>query len=284
MRILVFGAGGMLGTDLLQEWTSDELIPARSRETDIRDLLQVRTLVHEVRPDWIVLAAAYTDVDGSEKYPELAYAVNSKGTENVARTAQECGARLLYIGTDYVFDGRTTRPYEPDDPIAPLSIYGKSKAEGELAVRKYLADWCIVRTSWLFGASGASFPEKILRASESGSELRVVNDQVGSPTYTRDLAVAIRDLIRLDARGIVNVTNEGSCSWFEFAREILRQTGRRDVTVLPITTQEAGRRASRPAYSVLSPRSFLNMGHRTRTWQDALGAYLNELKQLGRLA
>jgi dTDP-4-dehydrorhamnose reductase len=284
MRVLVLGAGGMLGTDLLQEWKSDELIPARSSDADIRDFSQIESLIGRTRPDWIVLAAAYTDVDGSERNPELARAVNAKGTENVARAAQEQGARLFYISTDYVFDGLAKAPYEPDDPIAPLNVYGRSKAEGEMAVRKLHSNWCIARTSWLFGASGPSFPEKILRASETRSELTVVSDQVGSPTFTRDLAGAIRNLVHMDARGTLNVTNEGSCSWFEFAREILRQAGRNSVRVLPITSAEASRLANRPAYSVLSSRSLQANGLRMRNWSEALEAYLQELRHLGRLS
>ncbi|MGB2637074.1 MAG: NAD(P)-dependent oxidoreductase, partial [Candidatus Acidiferrum sp.] len=188
MRILLMGARGMLGTDIVDDWTSDELIAADSGDADIRNLEQVRQLVSRVKPEWILLTAAYTDVDGSEKNPELAFAVNATGTENVARIASEFGSRLFYVSTDYVFDGTSSRPYEPSDPLNPLNVYGASKAAGEAAVQKYARDWCIGRTSWLFGASGASFPEKILRASETKPELTVVADQVGSPTFTRDLA------------------------------------------------------------------------------------------------
>lgn len=283
MRVLVMGASGMLGTDILQEWKSDQLIAARSADADITDLAQVQSLLARTRPDSIVLAAAYTDVDGSERNPELAFSINAKGAENVSRAAKEQGARLLFISTDYLFDGQSTRPYEPDDTIAPLNVYGQSKAEGEKAIQQFHGNWCIVRTSWLFGASGSCFPEKILRASETRSELAVVNDQVGSPTFTRDLASTIRDLVRMEARGTINVTNEGSCSWFEFAREILRQAGRDRVHVLPITTAEADRPARRPSYSVLSPASLNAHGLRMRHWRGALVAYLNELRELGKL-
>jgi dTDP-4-dehydrorhamnose reductase len=283
MRILIIGARGMLGTDLLKEWKTDEVIPATSQDADIRDPEQVRSLLARTQPDWTVLAAAYTDVDGSERNPELAFAVNARGTENVARAAEECGSRLFFVSTDYLFDGTSTRPYEPDDPIAPLNVYGQSKAAGEKALRENHANWCIARTSWLFGASGACFPEKILRAAETRPELTVVADQVGSPTFTRDLAQAIRDLVRMDARGTLHVTNEGSCSWFEFAREILRQAGRDSVRVSPIATVEAGRPAKRPAYSVLSPASLHACGLRMRHWRDALGVYLKELREQGKL-
>jgi dTDP-4-dehydrorhamnose reductase len=284
MKILLIGASGMLGQDLVREWTQDEMIGATSRDADIRNAHEVNALVSRVGPDWVVLTAAFTDVDGSEKQPEQAFAVNAQGAENVARAARESGARLLFVSTDYVFDGKTTRPYEPNDAIAPLNVYGESKAAGERAVQKHGADWCIARTSWLFGASGASFPEKILRAAETRPELTVVSDQVGSPTYTRDLACAIRDLVHSETRGIVNVTNAGSCSWFEFAKEILRQAGRNSVRVLPISTEQAGRLAKRPAYSILSPTSLEARGITLRDWREATAAYLSELRALGRLA
>jgi dTDP-4-dehydrorhamnose reductase len=284
MRILIIGASGMLGTDLLRELTGDEVVPATSRDADIRDLEQVRTLVTRTSPDWIVLTAAYTDVDGSERNPEQAFSINAKGTENVAKIAQEHGVRLFYISTDYLFDGTSGQPYEPDDPIAPLNVYGQSKAAGEKAIRENHTNWCIARTSWLFGASGVSFPEKILRAAETRPELTVVADQVGSPTFTCDLARAIRDLVRMDARGTLNVTNAGSCSWFEFAGEILRQAGRDSVRLSPITTAEAGRPAKRPAYSVLSPNSLHTRGLRMRPWEEALSVYLKELREMGKLS
>jgi dTDP-4-dehydrorhamnose reductase len=283
MRILLIGASGMLGTDLLQEWTRDEIIPASSRDADIRSLDEVGALVARTRPDWIVHSAAYTDVDGSERNPERAFAVNAGGTENVARIAQEYGARLFFVSTDYLYNGTATQPYEPSDPISPLSSYGQSKADGERAIQRIHHNWCIARTSWLFGSTAECFPLRILRAAETRPELKVVTDQVGSPTFTRDLARAICELVHQDARGILNITNEGSCSWFEFAKEILKQAGRGSVVVLPITTAEAGRPAKRPAYSVLSPASLNARGIKMRAWQDAVAAYLNELREQGKL-
>ena len=276
MRVLVLGATGMLGTDLLKEWLSDELIPAGSAEADLRDFAQLERLVRNVRPDWIVLSAAYTDVDGCERNPELAFAVNAAGVENVARAARSCGARVFLVSTDYIFDGRGNRPYEVDDPVAPMNVYGASKAAGEAALRSGHSAWCIGRTSWLFGVRGPSFPDKILRAAETRPELSVVNDQIGSPTYTRDLARAIRDLVLKDARGIVHITNEGICSWFDFACEILFQSGRNSVPILPISTDQSARPARRPNYSVLSPSSLHAYGIRLRPWQDALKAFLEE--------
>ena len=282
MRVLLIGANGMLGKDIVQEWRDDELIPATSRDADIRSYEQVERLISATRPEWIVLAAAYTDVDGSERDSEAAFAVNGKGTENVAGVAQKYGAKVLYISTDYVFDGQGKRPYEPADPIAPINVYGQSKARGEQAIQANLRDWCIVRTSWLFGASGSSFPEKILGAAEIRPELSVVSDQVGSPTYTRDLAVAIHGLVHADARGFVSVTNAGTCSWFEFAQEILRQAGKNN-PVKPIDTVQAARAAKRPAYSVLSPDALHTFGITVRHWRDALPPYLAELRKMGKL-
>jgi dTDP-4-dehydrorhamnose reductase len=280
MRVLVLGARGMLGTDLLEEWQkaapADLLIPAGSAEADIRNASQVDRLIQRAKPDWVVVCAAYADVDGCEKNRELAFAVNAVGVENVARSAEITGARVFLVSTDYVFDGKGTHPYETDDPVAPINMYGASKAAGEEALRKNCSAWCIGRTSWLFGVHGASFPEKILQAAEARPELSVVNDQIGSPTYTRDLAQAIMQLVKTDARGIVHINNEGVCSWFDFAREILAQSGRGSVPVHPITTDQSLRPARRPNYSVMSPASLHAYAIRLRSWQQALGAFLKE--------
>ena len=278
MRILIIGSNGLLGSDLLKHWTGDALIPANSRDADIRDFEQVRRLVSSHHPDWIILTAGYTDVDGSERDPDLAFAVNRDGTRNVSIAACELGAKLCYLSTDYVFDGSSTRPYEPGDPVHPLNVYGASKAAGEQAVQTDAKNWLIVRTSWLFGANKSCFPEKVLRAADSQPQLKVVADQIGSPTYTRDLAGAIRELVQADALGIVNITNSGTCSWYEFAKETLRMAGR--VTrVTPITSAEAGRPARRPSFSVLSAKSLANHGIALPRWQEALQAYLVEYRQ-----
>jgi len=282
MRILIIGANGMLGSDLVQEWAGDEVIPATSRDADIREFAQVHRLVATHHPDWIILTAAYTDVDASELNPELAFAVNREGTRNVARAAQEFAVKLFYLSTDYLFDGTSDRPYETDSPVLPLNVYGASKAAGELAVREHAKHWVIARTSWLFGASRTCFPEKILSAADSQPELKVVDDQIGSPTYTRDLATAIRKLVQSDAHGILNVTNSGSCSWFEFARAILEKVGR-NTPVLPISTALAARPAKRPAYSVLSPAALASHSITLRSWQDALDDYLADLRRKGKL-
>jgi dTDP-4-dehydrorhamnose reductase len=286
MRVLVLGATGMLGTDLLDEWHKaepgkqegqlDELIAADSADADLRDAAQVDQIIQKSRPNWVIVCAAYTDVDGCEKNRELAFAVNATGVANVARSAETIGARVFLVSTDYVFDGEGTRPYETNEPVAPINVYGASKAAGEEALRKNSQAWCIGRTSWLFGVHGPSFPEKILKAAQTRPELSVVNDQVGSPTYTRDLAHAIRDLVRKDARGIVHINNEGLCSWFDFAKEILAQSGRGSIPVHPISTDQSARPARRPNYSVMSPASLHAYGIRLRPWQEALTAFLKE--------
>jgi dTDP-4-dehydrorhamnose reductase len=282
MRILIIGSNGMLGRDLVTDWTGDELIPATSRDADIRELSQVRELAAREHPDWIILTAGYTDVDGSERDPDLAFAVNHDGTRNVSVVARELGAKLCYLSTDYVFDGVANRPYEPEDAVHPLNVYGASKAAGERAVREEAGRWLIIRTSWLFGAARVSFPEKILQAADSQPQLKVVADQIGSPTYTKDLASAIRELVLSDAHGILNITNSGTCSWFELAKETLRRAGR-STLVSPITAAEAGRPARRPAYSVLSPEALASHGIALRTWQEALQAYLVDLRRKGKL-
>src|SRR5262249_16638855 len=230
----------------------------------------------KARPDWVIICAAYTDVDGCERNRELAFAVNAGGVENVARSAEKIGARIFLVSTDYVFDGKGTRPYEATDPVAPINVYGASKAAGEEILRKISSLWCIGRTSWLFGVHGPSFPEKILKAAETHPELSVVNDQTGSPTYTRDLACAIRDLVRKDARGIVHINNEGVCTWFDFAKEILAQRVWSPIPVRPTTTARSARPASRPNYSALSPASLHAYGIRLRPWPQALSAFLKE--------
>ena len=279
MRILVLGARGMLGTDLIEEWNNaapaDVLIAAGSAEADIRDAIQVDRLIQKVTPDWVIVCAALTDVDGCEKNRELAFAVNATGVENVARSAEKIAARVFLVSTDYVFDGKGKRPYETSDPVAPINVYGASKAAGEEALRRASTAWCIGRTSWLFGIHGPSFPEKILKAAETRPELSVVNDQVGSPTYTRDLAQAIVQLVKDDARGIVQIHNDGVCSWFDFAKEILAQNGL-NTRVHPITTDQSARPARRPNYSVMSPSSLHAYGIRLREWRQALSAFLKE--------
>jgi dTDP-4-dehydrorhamnose reductase len=275
MKVLVLGATGLLGKPLMREWSSDDVVGLGSRDVDIRDEARVQEVVRKHSPDWIVLAAAYTDVDGCESNQELAFAVNRNGAINVARAAGEAGAKLLFISSDYVFDGRKTSPYETEDQRNPQSVYGRTKAEAEQELLQILPDCCIARTSWLFGVGGKCFPDTILKLASTRPSLDVVNDQRGCPTYTVDLARAIIALCRKNASGIVHVTNAGNCTWFEFAREILRIAGL-TTEVRPVTSQEFKRPAPRPANSVLSATSLHLYGIEIPEWHDALRRYLRE--------
>lgn len=275
MQITLFGASGLLGKELLREWSGDVLNGFGSKDADIRDESRVEQLVKKTSPDWIVLAAAYTDVDGCESNQELAFAVNRDGAANVARAARNAGARLLFLSSDYVFDGKKTTPYEISDARNPQSVYGRTKAEAEIRVLELLPDCCIVRTSWLFGTGGKCFPDTILRLAASRPALDVVNDQRGCPTYAVDLARAIIQLCRNSASGIVHATNAGDCTWFDFAAEIIRAAGL-DTTVRPVSTAQMARPAPRPAYSVLSASRLKSLGIEMPSWHDALRRYLKQ--------
>ncbi|HXY08487.1 MAG TPA: dTDP-4-dehydrorhamnose reductase [Terriglobales bacterium] len=273
MRVTIFGATGLLGKALLPEWEKDEVVGLGSSDADIRDAAQVGAAVKRTRPEWIVNAAAYTDVDGCEGNRELAFAVNCQGAVNIALSAKAGGAQLISLSTDYVFDGQSTEPYETTAPRAPRSVYGKSKAEAEERITEILPTACIVRTSWLFGVGGKCFPDTILKLAEKRPALEVVDDQRGSPTHAPDLARAIVALCRRRATGIVHVTNAGDCSWFEFAREIVA-AARVNVLIRPTTSDKFVRPAERPKYSVLSSRSREQYGIGMPHWKDALRNYL----------
>ncbi len=277
MRVTLFGASGLLGQDLVQELAqelkAEQSTALSSKDADLRDRKRVREVVRDSRPDWILLSAAYTDVDGCESNRDLAFAVNCDGAVNVAEAAREAGSRLMFLSTDYVFDGSKGSPYQTSDARKPTSVYGESKARAEERLLDILPKVCIVRTSWLFGHGGKCFPATILKLASTRPEISVVNDQRGSPTFTRDLASALVQLCRASARGIVHVTNAGDCTWYEFAIEIVRESGL-PTTVKPVTTAEFPRPARRPAYSVLSPDSLHTYNVRMPEWQDALRRYL----------
>jgi dTDP-4-dehydrorhamnose reductase len=273
MRVTIFGAPGLLGKALMREWSGDEITGLATKDADIRDADRVEELLRAARPDWVVLAAAYTDVDGCEKNSELAFAVNRDGAVNVATAAKKIGARLLFLSSDYVFDGRKSTPYETNDSRNPQSVYGKTKAEAEVKLIELLPSCCIARTSWLFGAGGKCFPDTILKLAANRPTLDVVNDQRGSPTYTVDLARAIIQLCRKNAEGIVHVNNASDCTWFEFAQEIVRSAGL-ETSVRAVSSQQMARPAARPAYSVLSPTSLNSLGIKMPSWHDALRRYL----------
>jgi dTDP-4-dehydrorhamnose reductase len=275
MRVTIFGASGLLGKALMREWTGDEVTGLGSRDADIRDAKQVQQGVRTTRPDWIVLAAAHTDVDGCESNADLAFAVNRDGAVNVANAAKEFRSRLLFLSSDYVFDGKKTIPYEIDDVRNPQSVYGRTKSEAEIKLLEVMPDCCIARTSWLFGVGGKCFPDTILKVAASRPALDVVNDQRGSPTYAADLARSIIQLCRVNASGIVHVTNAGDCTWFEFAEEIIRNAGLPTV-VRPVSSQQMARPAPRPGYSVLSAARLQALGIEIPSWIDALRRYLKE--------
>src|SRR5215471_15580477 len=253
MRVLILGSTGLLGQVLMKSWGSDVVIGAGSQDADVRDRTQLQKLFADSQPDWTVLAAAYTDVDGCEKDPQRAHDVNCGGAINVAEAARDAGSRLLFISSDYVFDGSKAEPYQPEDRVCPVSVYGAAKAGAECGIRQILTECCIVRTSWVFGANGRCFPNTILDLARSRKKVSVVDDQKGCPTFNRDLAQAIRTLVRAGAQGTLHATNRDECTWFEFACELVRRAGMTEVEVTPVSTKQFPRPAPRPAYSVLSP-------------------------------
>jgi dTDP-4-dehydrorhamnose reductase len=275
MKAMMIGATGLLGKALTREWRGCELVGLGSRDVDIRDARQVREIINATGPQWIVLAAAYTDVDGCESNRDLAWAVNRDGAVNVAVAAKSSGAKLLFLSSDYVFDGKKRTPYETDDQRNPQSVYGRSKAEAEVRLLEQHPGCCIARTSWLFGVGGKCFPDTILKLAATRSTLDVVDDQRGCPTYTVDLARAVIELCRNDAHGIVHVTNSGNCSWFEFAQKIVGKAGLA-TEIRPVSSQQLARPAPRPEHSVLSPTSLWRYGIEMPGWEDGLRRYLEE--------
>lgn len=279
MRILLTGADGQLGTELVPALAAHgEVIGTTIRDLDVTHP-DCAHRIAALGPDWVVHTAAVTDVDGCEREPGTALAVNAEGTRRVAEGCRRAGAGLVYLSTDYVFDGSKGAPYTEWDPPAPLNAYGRSKLEGERAARALAPRWLIVRTAWLYGTRGRNFVKAILGKVQAGEPLRVVDDQVGSPTYAADLARAIGLLLSQRRTGLYHLTNSGSCSWCAFAREILRLTGGDAASVVPITSGELGRPARRPAYSVLENAAWAAAGFPPlRPWPEALADMLASLK------
>jgi dTDP-4-dehydrorhamnose reductase len=277
-KILVTGARGMLGTELVPVLRgSAEVVGVDVEDFDITDADETRAAIDSVSPDVVVNCAGYTDVDGAETERELAFAINATGAGNVASGAAAAGARVLQIGTDYVFDGSKKEPYLEADEPAPLNVYGETKLAGEREVAKATADHLIVRTSWLYGSAGRNFVETILSLAEREDTLRVVVDQVGTPTFARDLAVILKELAASGATGVVNATNSGSCSWFGFARAILELAGRDGVSVLPVASSAFPRPARRPTNSLLDLGRLVSLvGWEPRPWREALTEYIAE--------
>jgi len=277
MKVLVTGVGGQLGYDVCRvlEARKVEHRGVDIADFDITDSLAVNAYFEEYRPDAVIHCSAWTAVDKAEEEPETVYAVNTDGVYNIAKACRKIDAKMLYLSTDYVFPGTGERFYKPDDPTAPLSVYGKTKLGGELAVQVLLNRFFIVRTSWVFGQNGNNFIRTMLRFAETKTELSVVCDQVGSPTYTTDLASLLCDMIETEKYGVYHATNEGVCSWAEFAQEIFRLSGKA-VAVHPVLTSEYPAKASRPLNSRMSKDKLERMGFaRLPAWQDALKRYLS---------
>ena len=278
MRILVTGANGQLGRELvrLQAPQNMEIIGFGRGEMDITDLAQCRSVIRAHMPDAVVHCAAYTKVDQAESEPDEAYRVNAYGTRNAALAAEEIGAKFVYVSTDYVFDGRADKPYREYDRTDPQTVYGRSKLAGEQLVQSLSSRYFIVRTSWVYGKYGANFVKTMLKLAEERDRLKVVHDQVGSPTYTLDLARFLLELVRTDYYGIYHASNSGICSWYEFAKAIFEERGL-NVQVEPCTTAEFPRPAPRPAWSVLDHGAMRAHGLKPlRPWREALRDYLNE--------
>ena len=283
MKVLVTGAKGQLGTDLMNELEKRgiESIGVDVQEMDITDKEACMRVISESKADAVIHCAAYTAVDAAEDNVDLCRKINGEGTRNVALACQATGAKLMYISTDYVFDGQGTRPWEPDDSRSPLNVYGQTKLEGELAVSQTLEKYFIVRIAWVFGLNGKNFIKTMLNVGKTHDTVRVVNDQIGTPTYTYDLARLLVDMNETEKYGYYHATNEGGyISWYDFTKEIYRQAGYK-TEVLPVTTAEYGlSKAARPFNSRLDKSKLVEAGFTPLpTWQDALSRYLKEIEQ-----
>lgn len=272
MRIAVTGYKGQLGLELQNTLKKHELVLIDKDTCDITQKDQVSSFLNKSSPEAIIHAAAYTDVDGCEKNPELAKAVNVEGTRNLVEYAKENKVLLLYISTDYVFDGAKKGEYKEDDPTNPISIYSKTKLEGEVVVHNCLEKYFIARTAWLYG-QGNNFVNKIMGLSKKNKLLKVVNDQFGSPTYAKDLAEAVSKLIFTDDYGLYHIVNSNNCSRYEFANEIINLT-KSDTRVIPVPSSEFKILATRPANSILDISKLQSKGIYMRDWKEALKEYI----------
>ena len=275
MKIMITGAYGMLGSDLREVLKNFELICTGSNDLDITDEGKVIDFISEKSPDLLINAAAYTAVDDCETHFDEAYAVNAVGPKNLAIACKKQDIPLVHISTDYVFDGSKRTPLVESDKLGPQSAYGKTKLEGEKLIQENTDKYFILRTAWLYGLHGNNFVKTMLDLAETHDEITVVNDQIGSPTYSLDLAVAITNLLHSDKYGIYHVTNEGECSWYDFAKLIFEMSNI-DVKVIPVSTEEFPRSAPRPHYSVLDNKKWNASGFvPMRDYKEALGAYLS---------
>lgn len=279
MKILVTGITGQLGHDVMKELAArgHEAIGASRKEFSLTDFDAARAFLEQAKPDAIIHCAAYTAVDKAEDEKDQCMIVNGGATRNLATIARDLGAKFVYISTDYVFPGTGEQAYDVDAPKGPTNAYGLSKLAGEEAVQELLEKYFIVRISWVFGVNGKNFIKTMLKLAETYNALTVVDDQIGSPTYTADLARLLVDMVESDKYGVYHATNEGFCSWADFAKEIFRQAGK-DVTVTPVPSSAYPTKATRPKNSRMSKAALDAAGFcRLPTWQDALSRYLKEL-------
>lgn len=282
MKVLVTGVKGQLGYDVMDELArrGHTGLGVDVEEMDITDAAACTRVISQDAPDAVIHCAAWTAVDAAEDSPEKCRMVNAAGTENIARVCREMGCRMMYISTDYVFDGQGTRPWEPDDPVTqPLNVYGQTKWEGEQAVRALVEKHFIVRIAWVFGVNGRNFIKTMLRLAQTHDRLTVVDDQIGTPTYTADLARLLVDMIETDRYGTYHATNEGGyISWYDFACEIFRQAGAQ-VEVVPVGSAEyPAAKAKRPFNSRLDKSKLIHSGFTPLPdWRDALARYLEAL-------
>ena len=281
MKVFVTGVRGQLGYDVVNELEKRgiEAIGVDIQEMDITNADSVNTVIGEAAPDAVIHCAAYTAVDAAEDNAELCRKVNAEGTQNIANMCKTLDIPMIYISTDYVFDGQGERPWEPDDERNPLNVYGQTKYEGELAVQNTLEKYFIVRIAWVFGVNGKNFVKTMLNLGKTRDHLTVVNDQFGSPTYTYDLAKLLVDMVLTDKYGFYHATNEGICTWYEFACEIFRQAGL-NVKVDPVSADQYPAKAKRPSNSRMSKEKLTENGYeKLPTWQDALQRYLPLIEQ-----
>lgn len=282
MRVLVTGVKGQLGHDVMDELAAKgiEGIGVDVEEMDITDAAACEKVITEAKPDAVIHCAAYTAVDAAEDNVELCRRVNAEGTRNIAKVCKALDIKMMYISTDYVFNGEGLRPWEPDDHREPLNVYGLTKYEGEIAVEQNLEKYFIVRIAWVFGVNGKNFIKTMLRLGKERGAVSVVNDQIGSPTYTYDLSKLLVAMIQTNKYGRYHATNEGLCSWYEFACEIFRQAGMDEVKVTSVDSSAFPVKAKRPSNSRLNKEKLTENGfERLPAWQDALGRYLEELKK-----
>ena len=281
MRVLVTGVKGQLGYDVVNEMLKRGIEPVGVdvEEMDITDKAACDKVITEANVDAVIHCAAYTAVDAAEDNVEICMKVNAEGTRNIAEVCKKLDIKMMYISTDYVFDGQGERPWEPDDERHPLNVYGQSKYEGELAVEELLEKFFTVRIAWVFGVNGKNFIKTMLRIGKERGAASVVCDQIGSPTYTYDLARLLVDMIQTDKYGRYHATNEGLCSWYEFACEIFRAAGMDEVKVTPVTSAEyPASKAKRPMNSRISKEKLSENGfERLPDWKDAVARYLKEI-------